>query len=72
MVVKVKTKDNVEFEDPSLNDISRIDHVDKIFTLDGMVNFEALELGNKLFEFKITDVNRGMELGKLKALLSKV
>ena len=72
MVVKVKAKDDVEFEDRSLNDRSSFNNVDKTFTLDGMVNFEALKLGNELFKFKITDVHRGMELGNLKALLSKV
>ena len=72
MVVKVKAKDDVEFEDQSLNDRSNFNNVDKVFTFDGMVNFEALKLGNELFQFKITDVHRGMELGKLKALLSKV
>ena len=72
MVVKVKAKDDVEFEDQNLDDRSNFNNVDKVFTFDGMVNFEALKLGNKLFEFKITDVHRGMELGKLKALLSKV
>ena len=72
MVVKVDAKDDVEFEDRILNDRSNFNNVDKTFTFDGIVNFEALKLGNELFKFKITDVHRGMELGNLKALLSKV
>ena len=72
MVVKVDAKDDVEFEDRILNDRSNFNNVDKTFTFDGMVNIKALKLGNELFKFKITDVHRGMELGNLKALLSKV
>ena len=72
MVVKVDAKDDVEFEDRILNDRFNFNNVDKTFTFDGVVNFEALKLGNELFKFKITDVHRGMELGNFKALLSKV
>ena len=65
-------KDEVVFEDSRLNVRSNLNNIDKSFTFDGMVNFKALVLGNKLFDIKVSDLNRGIEFGRIQALLSKV
>ena len=81
-VIRVDVKDDIEFENHTLNDKSIFDNLDKSFGFDGMVNQETIRCvlymnicelpAYKLFDMKLTDVNRGIEFGKLEALFSKV
>ena len=82
MVIRVDAKDDIEFENQTLNDKSIFNNLDKSFSFDGIVNTDAiscvrnmnrcLQPENKVFEMKLTDMNRGIEFGKLEALFSKV
>ena len=77
---KVDIKDDFAFEDQELNDKISISNLielelDKTFSFDGTVDFEALKYGNKLFEIRfadVTDVDRNIAFGSLQTLLSEV
>ena len=46
--------------------------LDETFSLDGMVDLDALKFGNKLFDIRLSDLNRNIRFGSLQALISKV
>ena len=74
VIGKIDVKDKVVYEDFHINQLHESDfhNLEKTIVIDGTVDFKALTFGNKLLDMKVTDVNDGIQYGKIVILLSKV
>lgn len=71
----IDLKDQVVFDDGSLNDQTNFHNIDATFGFDGHFNRRALideRDGKKLFDMKLTELNSGTEYGTIQTLVTDV
>ena len=73
--MRIDLKDQVVFDDSSLNDQTNFHNIDASFGLDGYFNRRALideRYGRKFLDLKLTELNSGTEYGTIQTLVSDV